>query len=55
MKSNRRNFIQKLGLGATGLGATGLGATGLGLGSTLTSEAKGFKPKEKENEQVLFL
>jgi len=50
MKSNRRNFIQKLGLGATGLGATGLG-----LGSTLTSEAKGFKPKEKEDEQLLFV
>ena len=45
MKSNRRNFIQKLGLSATGLG----------LGSTLTSEAKGFKPKEKEDEQVLFV
>jgi para-nitrobenzyl esterase len=45
MKSNRRNFIQKLGLSATGLG----------LGSALTSEAKGFKPKEKEDEQVLFV
>ncbi len=45
MKSNRRNFIQKLGLGTAGLG----------LGSTLTSEAKGFKPKEKEDEQVLFV
>lgn len=50
MKSNRRNFIQKLGLSATGLGTVGLG-----LGSTLTSEAKGFKPKEKEDEQVLFV
>lgn len=47
MKSNRRNFIQKLGLSTA--------ATGLGLGSTLTSEAKGFKPKEKEDEQVLFV
>ncbi len=45
MKSNRRNFIQKLGLSTAGLG----------LGSTLTSEAKGFKPKEKEDEQVLFV
>lgn len=45
MKSNRRNFIQKLGLSTAGLG----------LGSTLTSEAKGFKPKEKEDEQVLFI
>jgi para-nitrobenzyl esterase len=50
MKSNRRNFIQKLGLGATGLGAAGFG-----LGSTLTSEAKVFKPKEKEDEQLLFV
>lgn len=53
MKSNRRNFIQKLGLGATGLGTASLGAAGIGLGSTLTSEAKGFKPKE--DEQVLFV
>ena len=45
MKSNRRNFIQKLGLSTAGLG----------LGSTLSSEAKGFKPKEKEEEQVLFV
>lgn len=45
MKSNRRNFIQKLGLGTAGLG----------LGSTLSSEAKGFKPEEKEDEQVLFV
>jgi para-nitrobenzyl esterase len=55
MKTNRRNFIQKLGLSATSLGATGLGATGLALGSTITSEAKGFKPKEKEDEQILFV
>ncbi len=47
MKSNRRNFIQKLGLSTA--------ATGLGLGSTLTSEAKGFKPKDKEDEQILFV
>lgn len=45
MKSNRRNFIQKLGLSTAGLG----------FGSTLTSEAKGFKPKEKEEEQLLFV
>lgn len=50
MKSNRRNFIQKLGLSTAGFGTAGLG-----LGSTLTSEAKGFKPKEKEDEQVLFV
>lgn len=50
MKSNRRNFIQTLGLSTAGLGTTGLG-----LGSTLTSEAKGNKPKEKEDEQVLFV
>lgn len=50
MKSNRRNFIQKLGLSTAGLGTAGLG-----LSSTLTSEAKGFKPKEKEDEQVLFV
>ncbi len=51
MKSNRRNFIQKLGLST----AAGLSTAGLGLSSTLTSEAKGFKPKEKEDEQVLFV
>lgn len=50
MKSNRRNFIQTLGLSATGLGTAGLG-----LGSTITSEAKDNKPKEKEDEQVLFV
>lgn len=55
MKSNRRNFIQKLGLSTAGLGTAGLGATGLGLGTTLSSEAKTFKPKEKEEEQVLFV
>lgn len=50
MKSNRRNFIQKLGLSTAGLSTAGLG-----LGSTLTSEAKGNKPKDKEDEQVLFV
>jgi para-nitrobenzyl esterase len=45
MKSNRRNFIQKLGLSTAGLG----------LGTTLSSEAKGVKPKDKEDEQVLFV
>ncbi|CAH0996117.1 Para-nitrobenzyl esterase [Emticicia aquatica] len=45
MKSNRRNFIQKLGLSTAGLG----------LGTTLSSEAKGVKPKDNEDEQVLFV
>lgn len=53
MKTNRRSFIQKLGLSTAGLGTASLGATGLGLGTSFSSEAKGFKPKEEE--QVLFV
>ncbi|WP_394991909.1 carboxylesterase/lipase family protein [Emticicia sp.] len=43
MESNRRSFIQKLGLSTAGLG----------LGATLSTEAKTLKPKE--DEQVLFV
>ena len=43
MESNRRSFIQKLGLSTAGLG----------LGATLSAEAKTLKPKE--DEQVLFV
>ncbi|AFK02378.1 Carboxylesterase type B [Emticicia oligotrophica DSM 17448] len=45
MKSNRRNFIQKLGLSTASLG----------LGSTFSAEAKGFQPKGNEDEQLLFI
>jgi len=50
MKSNRRNFIQKLGLGAAGIGTVGVGSA-----LPLTADAHAFGYKEKEDEQVLFV
>lgn len=47
MKSNRRNFIQKLGLSTAGLG--------IGSALPLTANAKAFGNKEKDDEQVLFV
>lgn len=47
MKSNRRNFIQTLGLGAAGVG--------IGSAAPLTANAHGFGYKEKEDEQILFV
>ena len=46
MKSNRRNFIQTLGLGTAGLGVSAI---------PHSSEAHGFDRKEQEDEQVLFV
>ena len=46
MKSNRRNFIQTLGLGTAGLGVSAI---------PYSSEAHGFDRKEQEDEQVLFV
>ncbi|WP_337043428.1 carboxylesterase/lipase family protein [Emticicia sp. 17c] len=47
MKSNRRNFIQKLGLSTAGLG--------IGSALPLTANAKAFGNKEKDDEQILFV
>ncbi|UTA70341.1 carboxylesterase/lipase family protein [Emticicia sp. 21SJ11W-3] len=50
MKSNRRNFIQKLGLGAAGVGTMGMGSA-----MPLTAHAQAFGIKEKDDEQILFV
>lgn len=50
MKSNRRNFIQKLGLGAAGVGTMVMGSA-----LPLTAHAQAFGIKEKDDEQILFV
>ncbi|WP_259014135.1 carboxylesterase/lipase family protein [Emticicia fluvialis] len=50
MKSNRRNFIQKLGLGAAGVGTMGMGSA-----MPLTAHTQAFGIKEKDDEQILFV
>ncbi len=50
MKSNRRNFIQKLGLGAAGVGTMGMGSA-----LPLTAHTQAFGIKEKDDEQILFV
>jgi para-nitrobenzyl esterase len=52
MKSNRRNFIQKLGLGSAGLG---IGVAGLGSALPLSASAHTIGSKDKEDEQILFV
>ncbi len=49
MKSDRRKFIQNLGVGAAGLGAVSMGST---LGSC---EAQADKSTEETDEQFLFI